>query len=104
MAIFTKKHHRSPSHFNLKYGRENSPPDSPVREMHPINSIVANGNVESSKEGAEVAVQNCNNVFVLILVFFTGRSKCSPRILNVETEAKFRQIESIYKTCLRGRY
>lgn len=24
---------RSPSHFNLKYGRENSPPDSPVKEQ-----------------------------------------------------------------------
>lgn len=31
-GIFTKKHRRSPSHFNLKYGRENSPPDSPVKE------------------------------------------------------------------------
>lgn len=29
--IFNKKHRRSPSHFNLKYGRENSPPESPVR-------------------------------------------------------------------------
>lgn len=57
VAIFTKKHHRSPSHFNLKYGRENSPPDSPVREIHPVNSIVANGNVEPNKEGAEVVVK-----------------------------------------------
>ena len=31
-GLFTKKHRRSPSHFNLKYGRENSPPDSPVKE------------------------------------------------------------------------
>ncbi|KRT80634.1 hypothetical protein AMK59_6339, partial [Oryctes borbonicus] len=36
-AIFAKKQHRrSPSHFNLKYGRENSPPDSPVKETVPI--------------------------------------------------------------------
>ncbi|XP_054259974.1 guanine nucleotide exchange factor for Rab-3A-like [Macrosteles quadrilineatus] len=27
-----RKHRRSPSHFNLKYGRENSPPDSPTKE------------------------------------------------------------------------
>ncbi|XP_030762139.1 guanine nucleotide exchange factor for Rab-3A-like [Sitophilus oryzae] len=27
-----KKHRRSPSHYNLKYGRENSPPDSPVKD------------------------------------------------------------------------
>ncbi|XP_011310868.1 guanine nucleotide exchange factor for Rab-3A [Fopius arisanus] len=31
-GIFTKKHRRSPSHMNLKYGRENSPPESPVKE------------------------------------------------------------------------
>lgn len=29
-----RKHRRSPSHFNLKYGRENSPPESPVKENH----------------------------------------------------------------------
>ncbi|XP_070151842.1 guanine nucleotide exchange factor for Rab-3A [Polyergus mexicanus] len=32
-GLFMKKHRRSPSHFNLKYGRENSPPDSPVKEQ-----------------------------------------------------------------------
>ncbi|XP_024945818.1 guanine nucleotide exchange factor for Rab-3A isoform X2 [Cephus cinctus] len=32
-GLFAKKHRRSPSHFNLKYGRENSPPDSPVKEQ-----------------------------------------------------------------------
>ncbi|XP_058789421.1 guanine nucleotide exchange factor for Rab-3A-like isoform X2 [Phymastichus coffea] len=31
-GIFAKRHRRSPSHFNLKYGRESSPPDSPHRE------------------------------------------------------------------------
>ncbi|KAL0121779.1 hypothetical protein PUN28_006918 [Cardiocondyla obscurior] len=34
-GLFTKKHRRSPSHFNLKYGRENSPPESPVKEQRP---------------------------------------------------------------------
>lgn len=32
-GLFARKHRRSPSHFNLKYGRENSPPDSPLREQ-----------------------------------------------------------------------
>ena len=32
-GLFMKKHRRSPSHFNLKYGRENSPPDSPQKEQ-----------------------------------------------------------------------
>ncbi|KAL0273127.1 UNVERIFIED_CONTAM: hypothetical protein PYX00_005876 [Menopon gallinae] len=31
--LFNRKHRRSPSHFNLKYGRENSPPGSPVRDQ-----------------------------------------------------------------------
>lgn len=31
--LFNRKHRRSPSHFNLKYGRENSPPESPVRDQ-----------------------------------------------------------------------
>lgn len=34
-SLFAKKHRRSPSHFNLKYGRENSPPESPVKEQRP---------------------------------------------------------------------
>lgn len=68
VAIFTKKHHRSPSHFNLKYGRENSPPDSPVREIHPISSI-ANGSVETSKEGAEVVFLNCFFLFGSLRIF-----------------------------------
>ncbi|XP_076621444.1 guanine nucleotide exchange factor for Rab-3A [Colletes latitarsis] len=32
-SLFARKHRRSPSHFNLKYGRENSPPDSPLKEQ-----------------------------------------------------------------------
>ncbi|RZC36182.1 guanine nucleotide exchange factor for Rab-3A, partial [Asbolus verrucosus] len=43
-----KKHRRSPSHFNLKYGRENSPPESPVKEVHHIPCEIEN------KEGLEV--------------------------------------------------
>ncbi|CAH0769465.1 unnamed protein product [Bemisia tabaci] len=34
-----KKHRRCPSHFNLKYGRENSPPDSPTEEQNPISNL-----------------------------------------------------------------
>ncbi|KAG8224805.1 hypothetical protein J437_LFUL002250, partial [Ladona fulva] len=30
---FNRKHRRSPSHFNLKYGRESSPPESPCKEQ-----------------------------------------------------------------------
>ncbi|XP_044254844.1 guanine nucleotide exchange factor for Rab-3A-like [Tribolium madens] len=44
----SKKHRRSPSHFNLKYGRENSPPESPVKEVYHIPCEVEN------KEGLEV--------------------------------------------------
>ncbi|CAH1159618.1 unnamed protein product [Phaedon cochleariae] len=47
-AIFAKRHRRSPSHFNLKYGREISPPDSPVKEVVHIASEV------EAKEGLEV--------------------------------------------------
>ncbi|KAJ8675720.1 hypothetical protein QAD02_011506 [Eretmocerus hayati] len=41
-GIFAKKHRRSPSHFNLKYGREGSPPESPLREPRtslPIGTV-----------------------------------------------------------------
>nr|XP_023020402.1 guanine nucleotide exchange factor for Rab-3A-like [Leptinotarsa decemlineata] len=48
VALFTKKHRRSPSHFNLKYGRESSPPDSPVKEVVHFSCEV------ESKEGLEV--------------------------------------------------
>ncbi|KAK5643829.1 hypothetical protein RI129_007674 [Pyrocoelia pectoralis] len=51
VAIFTKKHRRSPSHYNLKYGRENSPPDSPVRDLSPP---VCLGTDIFPKEGLEV--------------------------------------------------
>ncbi|XP_050523412.1 rab-3A-interacting protein-like [Daktulosphaira vitifoliae] len=32
VGLFYRKHKRSPSHNNLKYGRENSPPDSPLKK------------------------------------------------------------------------
>ncbi|XP_072398603.1 guanine nucleotide exchange factor for Rab-3A-like [Diabrotica undecimpunctata] len=47
-VVLFKKHRRSPSHFNLKYGRENSPPDSPVKEVVHITSEI------ESKDGLEV--------------------------------------------------
>ncbi|KAF2902245.1 hypothetical protein ILUMI_03943 [Ignelater luminosus] len=51
VALFTKKHRRSPSHYNLKYGRENSPPESPVRDISPPVSLGAD---ILPKEGLEV--------------------------------------------------
>lgn len=48
VPLFTKKHRRSPSHYNLKYGRESSPPDSPVKEVVHITCEI------ESKEGLEV--------------------------------------------------
>lgn len=47
-GIFAKKHRRSPSHFNLKYGRENSPPDSPQRETR--SSLPCDNCVNSDKD------------------------------------------------------
>lgn len=58
VALFNKKHRRSPSHFNLKYGRENSPPESPVKEQRvpPQEPI-------ESKDGWEVGVKIYFSVF-----------------------------------------
>ncbi|XP_043473340.1 guanine nucleotide exchange factor for Rab-3A-like [Leptopilina heterotoma] len=55
-SLFTKKHRRSPSHFNLKYGRENSPPDSPQKEQRTSLPCERNGfdghwEREKEKEG-----------------------------------------------------
>ncbi|XP_075234372.1 guanine nucleotide exchange factor for Rab-3A-like isoform X2 [Lycorma delicatula] len=50
-GLFRKQHRRSPSHFNLKYGRENSPPDSPTKEQQSSN---ASENHIDSKELLEV--------------------------------------------------
>jgi hypothetical protein len=51
VGLFTRKHRRSPSHFNLKYGRENSPPESPVKEQRPPMPEPLD-----NKEGCEVSV------------------------------------------------
>ena len=51
VVFFSKKHRRCPSHFNLKYGRENSPPDSPEKEINPLLATL--NNVES-RDGLEV--------------------------------------------------
>lgn len=49
VPLFTRKHRRSPSHCNLKYGRENSPPESPTKEVVHFASEI------ESKEGLEVS-------------------------------------------------
>lgn len=48
--VFIKKHRRSPSHFNLKYGRENSPPSSPVKE----SIVQLSSDFEAKDNGLEV--------------------------------------------------
>lgn len=64
VALFTKKHRRSPSHFNLKYGRENSPPESPVKEVVHITCEI------ESKEGLEV----CTNIYHWEVFFHKNES------------------------------
>uniref|UniRef100_A0A1B6CA33 GDP/GTP exchange factor Sec2 N-terminal domain-containing protein n=1 Tax=Clastoptera arizonana TaxID=38151 RepID=A0A1B6CA33_9HEMI len=49
-AGFFRKHRRSPSHFNLKYGRENSPPESPVKDQN----VAPPSELVDSKHGLEV--------------------------------------------------
>uniref|UniRef100_A0A1B6M6Y5 GDP/GTP exchange factor Sec2 N-terminal domain-containing protein n=1 Tax=Graphocephala atropunctata TaxID=36148 RepID=A0A1B6M6Y5_9HEMI len=49
-ALF-RKHRRSPSHYNLKYGRENSPPESPVKDPRPATSPTE---LVEYKDGIEV--------------------------------------------------
>ncbi|XP_065159532.1 guanine nucleotide exchange factor for Rab-3A-like [Atheta coriaria] len=48
-----KKHRRCPSHFNLKYGRENSPPESPTKDNSILAALEAAQDV-ACKEGQEV--------------------------------------------------
>lgn len=52
-GVFTRKHQRSPSHFNLKYGREASPPDSPSKEIRAPSSLGVDQ--VDCKEGYEVS-------------------------------------------------
>lgn len=58
VGLFIRKHRRSPSHFNLKYGRENSPPESPVKEQRPPTPESLD-----NKEGCEVSILHdiCNH-------------------------------------------
>ncbi|XP_063233359.1 guanine nucleotide exchange factor for Rab-3A-like [Bacillus rossius redtenbacheri] len=51
VSLFTRKHRRSPSHFNLKYGRENSPPESPVKESR---ASLPEPVVSEARDGCEV--------------------------------------------------
>lgn len=50
------KHRRSPSHFNLKYGRESSPPDSPQR-----NNSLTNGVIADNYNGESHHQHNCHH-------------------------------------------
>jgi len=55
VTFFSKKHRRCPSHFNLKYGRENSPPDSPERENNISTCAVPTSvNTNEEKDSLEV--------------------------------------------------
>ena len=58
VSLFTKKHRRSPSHFNLKYGRENSPPESPVKEQRPPMPEPLD-----NKEGCEVSTTMHQHIY-----------------------------------------
>lgn len=73
MNLFNRKHRRSPSHFNLKYGRENSPPDSPVKEVRgsPVHQpygaqqpdVIARDDLEVSNNNKQICnvIPNNNN-------------------------------------------
>lgn len=50
-GLFRKQHRRSPSHFNLKYGRESSPPDSPSKEQQVPTNVLTDS---TDKELLEV--------------------------------------------------
>ncbi|XP_048511105.1 uncharacterized protein LOC105691292 isoform X2 [Athalia rosae] len=52
-GLFAKRHRRSPSHFNLKYGRENSPPESPVKEQR-ASLPTETTECRDSRDGLEV--------------------------------------------------
>lgn len=53
-GLFAKRHRRSPSHFNLKYGRENSPPDSPVKEQRASLPAETLNEPRDPRDGLEV--------------------------------------------------
>lgn len=51
VGLFYRKHKRSPSHNNLKYGRENSPPDSPLKQKsNPSVTDTDNSDISNSAE------------------------------------------------------
>ncbi|XP_015370615.1 PREDICTED: guanine nucleotide exchange factor for Rab-3A-like isoform X2 [Diuraphis noxia] len=51
VGLFNRKHKRSPSHNNLKYGRENSPPDSPLKQKsNPSVTDKDNSDISNSAE------------------------------------------------------
>lgn len=65
MGLFYRKHKRSPSHNNLKYGRENSPPDSPLKQKS--NQAVTDTETLDISNSAEV---NINVMFFYYFFFF----------------------------------
>jgi hypothetical protein len=66
VSLFSKKHRRSPSHFNLKYGRENSPPESPVKEQRPPMPEPLD-----NKEGCEVSITMHKNIHECVVNVLT---------------------------------
>ena len=67
VSLFTRKHRRSQSHFNLKYGRENSPPESPVKEQRPPMPEPLD-----NKEGCEVSItmhKHIHECIVNVLIY-----------------------------------
>lgn len=63
VGLFYRKHKRSPSHNNLKYGRENSPPDSPLKQKSHL-TVTDTESVDLS-DSAEVNIAN-----IIIFVIF----------------------------------
>ncbi|XP_046395481.1 guanine nucleotide exchange factor for Rab-3A-like [Ischnura elegans] len=63
---FNRKHRRSPSHFNLKYGRESSPPESPSKEPQTQQLVAA-----TVVDAAQVACKEEWEVDPVVLQEFT---------------------------------
>lgn len=66
MGLFYRKHKRSPSHNNLKYGRENSPPDSPLKQNS--NQTATNTEALDISESAEVS--SVHKTFFSIISYY----------------------------------
>ncbi|XP_071453121.1 guanine nucleotide exchange factor for Rab-3A-like [Hetaerina americana] len=84
---FNRKHRRSPSHFNLKYGRESSPPESPCKE--PLTQqLVATAVVDA----AQVASREEWEVDPVVLQEFTiWRTQPTIDLSNSFIERVFRE-------------